>query len=374
MVFENPREVRERTTKALKHCFEYFNKAYDLLETRKGRKPAHARDHVYPAALEAMRVAEENARKQGLDVDSAIALANLAGITGMVHDLIRRAGEAGKTGLSDLAQSDGFRTARSLEASRQHWLKRTRERGVKDITGLTLLKDDEFGAIIKAIRDNEFTLKEIGNKLESKPKLEKILLLALTWGDKGPEGLGAKVVKRRAEFVAGDRHDSDEEMKPFVKKLSEGGRGVAETKKLAFLLESLRRIRALKVVSDYPPDLRPEVNRLRKLEEDVYYSLIKHFGFKSEKELLEFGLKYGYPGLKEKKAEIEKNISAESEKTIAGTSKEKADEAAQLVLHYAHPQLYAKPSGEHANKWISEIDAESKRKPREEFEKLVKRL
>lgn len=241
-------------------------------------------------------------------------------------------------------------------------------------TGLTLLNDVEFRAVARAIEDNELTLKEIGEKLESRPLMEKILLLALTWGDQGVEGLGAKVVKRRAEYVAGERHDSDEEMKPFVKRLSEEGRGVAETKKLAFLLESLRRIRALKVVAEYPSDLRSEVNRLRKLEVDVYYSLIKHFNFKSEKELLEFGLKYGYPGLKAKKTELEKNTTAESEKIIAGISKEKADEAAQLVLHYAHPDRYVKPSGVHAAKWISEIDLEARRKPREEFEKIVSRI
>lgn len=131
MVFENPREAAKRTKSALTVCFNYFNRAYDLLEKSGGRKPAHSRDHVYPVALEAMRVAEENARKQALDADSAKALANLAAITGMIHDLVRRAGEAGKTGLSSLAQSDGFKTVRLLEMRRNQWLKQIREGKIK---------------------------------------------------------------------------------------------------------------------------------------------------------------------------------------------------------------------------------------------------
>ncbi len=410
MVFENPSEARARTTKALKKVFAYFNKAYDILE-ESGREAAHARDHVYPAALEAMRVAEENARKQGLNPDSVKALANIAGITAIVHDLIRRAGETGKTGLSDLSQSDGFKTVRLLESRRNAWLNQIREGKIKeDETGLTFLTDSEFNAVKKAIQDNELPLEKIREKLEdeNKPVLEKIVLLGLTWGDKGREGLGAKVVERRAQFVAGERHDTDPEMKPFVEKLLKGegkkgegaaetegegkkgegegngkkGEGAAETKKftvedtkkLAFLLESLRRIRALKVASDYPLELVPEVERMRKMEEDVYYSLIKHFNFESENELLEFGLKHGYPGLKEYVEKIKENIPAESKKIISLISEEKANQAAQLVLHYAHPKVYAQPSGEYADKWVSEIKAESKRKAREEFEKLVNRL
>ncbi len=381
MVFENPSEARKRTTKALKKVFSYFNKAYDTLEKSGGREPAHARDHVYPAALEAMRVAEENARKQRLNSDSVKALANLAGIAAIVHDLIRRAGETGKTGLSALSQSDGFKTVRLLEKRRSAWLKQIREGKIKeDETGLTFLTDSEFNAITKAIQDNELSLEKIREKLEdeNKPLLEKIVLLGLTWGDKGPEGLGATVVKRRAEFVAGKRHDTDLEMKPFVEKLlgmrEERKFTVADTKKLAFLLESLLRIRAKKTASDYPPELVSEVNRMRKMEEDVYYSLIKHFNFESEDELLEFGLNHGYPGLEEFSEKIKENIPKDSKKMISSISKEKANQAAQLVLHYAHPDVYAKPSGEYAGKWVSEIEAESKRKAREEFEKIVNRL
>ena len=392
MVFENPREARERTSKALKQCFEYFNKAYEMLEKR-GRSAAHGREHVYPAALEAMRIARENASKQGLSEDCQVALANLAAITGMVHDLIRRVGETGKTGLSSLEQSDGFKTAKLLETRRKAWLKQIREGKIKrDETGLTLLEDREFNAIIKAIRDNELELESVKKKLDSKPenvdeKLEKILLLALTWGDKGLEGLGPKVVKRRAEFVAGERHDSDEELKPFVEKLKKDGVSEETSRKLVFLLESLRRIRGLKAASDYPEELKSEVDKLRELEEDVYYSLLKHIsllkGFKldsketkldSEEKLLEFGLKHGYPGLEKVKEKIKRNIPSESEKVLSGISEEKARAAADLVLHYAKPNTFSKPSGRHAEEWISKIEAELKRDPRNEFEKLVKRL
>jgi len=218
-------------------------------------------------------------------------------------------------------------------------------------------------------------------------KLEKILLLALTWGDKGLEGLGPKVVKRRAEFVAGERHDSDEELKPFVEKLKKDGVSEETSRKLVFLLESLRRIRGLKAASDYPEELKSEVDKLRELEEDVYYSLLKHIsllkGFKldsketkldSEEKLLEFGLKHGYPGLEKVKEKIKRNIPSESEKVLSGISEEKARAAADLVLHYAKPNTFSKPSGRHAEEWISKIEAELKRDPRNEFEKLVKRL
>lgn len=363
---------------ALKGVHEYVLPLYRQQEQSGQRGKAHNAQHQYAVAFNAAQRAEALAQQHGLSAAEREHVVNLAWLMGITHDLVRNPAEKAKSTEARLGDTDGFATTLELWHSKQG-------RGNEKLReALSHLEKRDVASIGWAILENERPNEQVAEKIRSAYKKgsvqHAILLDALTFGDKAAQGTGPTVVKRRAEFVSGERHDNPEDLAQYAHNVlsSEQGRDKAidsesKTRLLVYVLESLLRIHGLKPVSGFPEGMRQAVQEKRSMENEVYFGVLKHLGFTSENELLKFGLTTGYPNLEANKKTIERELaSSKSENVLKKLSKAAATQAAKLVLSFAYAQVtqkFEKATGAHASRWMQQIEEESKAKPTEEIGK-----
>ncbi len=374
------KETIARTGNALSTAFGLFDEYYQAHKAADGS--AHGRKHVYSVAMNAVElIGKVYKGDAGLPVES---LQHVVAICAMAHDFVRNPAEKGKAE-GRLEESDGYLTANALEVIRKADLESGNNR-----YGLATLADAEFDAVQFAIRENENPLSKTKATLADVKisPLKRYMLLGLTWGDKGTEGLGARVIKRRAEFVSGERCSKLEgksgdlvDYIASVEMVSEDHRKIPladmpkRARALVFALESLRRTRAGKVETDYPEDLQKEVRRLRELEYDVFWSAASYLGFKGEADLLKFGLDTGYPGFAKEREKIEGNMR----RSEFGIDQGKGEEAAALINYYTEmwrakalgSPMPVPPGGDHVRLWMSQIAAAENVEPIAQFKGYV---
>lgn len=371
-LFSNPVDAANRTTLALKQAFYFFDSKYRVFEKSKAnsRFESHSRKHIYSVSLEAMSEVQKIAKNFGVSNKyELIALRNLAGLTGLTHDLVRDASET-----NDIRKSGGFLTAKALITLRKN--------SRKNESGFHYLSNNEFNAVINAIKLHEREHNSLSNRNKlvfsrgnsKNHLLTKLLFYSLVWGDSICEGMGPIVVKRRAQFVSGERHDNPKDLGNYSKKLQlKFGLTSHQTRKLVWILEALKRIHDLNAVSSFPKEMRKSILPLRKFEEDVYFSLMKDLGFKNEKSLLLFGLKTGYPGLNAKKI-IKDLANYSSEEQIKQITSKKASEAAQFVLRFVVPNEFSFSKGVFTRYWLKKIKQKESKDPILLLHNIIKRL
>ena len=326
-------------------------------EISKGvRKTAHDAVHVGSVAKWAAWYILNHGEEFGVSGEEKEDVAAVAAFTGLMHDLIRNPTESEEV-------SDGIVTAdvlRMLKATQQRKAEKFLlysngkvyevPEGAVDTAadGLLRPKSEDVGrnpvyeertvasalaaaSILKvmgpealewfflpegavelsarAIEVNE--IKETGKILAVADGFEsagRALQYALTFADKGIEGMGPRVVVRRAQFVSGERvylPHGDLVKMGLRGKLSKAlGRPVSdeELRISAFVLESLWRIFGQKNLSDFPSgEPWDMVRESRAFETAVFYSsalwVMERFSLRSLSDLLELGKRVGYPKL-----------------------------------------------------------------------------
>ncbi|HUB92438.1 MAG TPA: hypothetical protein VL945_00595 [Candidatus Saccharimonadales bacterium] len=401
----NPRRAAA-TTDAFMNCHKVFGEVYGRFESLKSedprrREPAHGTRHMYSVAMAAIEMLNKDSGFWQLAPSARDITTNLAGIAAIAHDMVRNPSETGKTGGSDKEMSDGYLSADVLRLLRFHGcnaingymmisnaeakmriegfgsvLKEFYEVGIagKRLYGLTFLDDAEFRAITNAIEANEFPLDEVSRRLKELKRQENMVefytLLGLTWGDKGAQGIGPSIIWRRAEFVARDRHDKGDLRECVSRARGEGFAG--NTRVLVFALESLRRIYALKFEGDYPEELSGPIREMRGIELDIYFAAAKSLGFRNERELLEYGLRIEYPGLRgeEEKIRSRLNFGLSTERIAAATG----EQGEAVIMHYAAGEDLPALSGKEAQSWMERIAEDGKADKAEQFRDYMRGL
>ncbi len=332
----------ERLKKGVEGARDKVHTWFAKREKTGGLSKVHDWSHVYAVARHAKIVAEELALKEGQEAEVAKQAGLLAEAAGYLHDVMRKATEREPHGILGKKFIERAYAAPPFPTS----IKK------RFFTEFTL---NEIKIIADAVELHESSWKEFGEKSSDIPTLMHIVTQAVRVGDKVFEASGYRVLERRSFFVGKERMQKD--LKPL-----EGVYG-EKAPLYAVAMESAIRLRAINAIKDMPLWVQPIAKPLHAVQEEFYYSLLKHLGL-NEEELFEEMKRVKFPKFDKYEKQIRENAAeADSNESIRGISADAADSAAELVYHFVNSKnpdeaiLSFKPKGEKAAKWLEQIKA-----------------
>ncbi|NPA22018.1 MAG: hypothetical protein GXN92_00330 [Candidatus Micrarchaeota archaeon] len=346
-------ENRMEWIKKVMDMAEWLVNYYEWEKREGKRKSAHDETHMLNVAKAA---AEYVKYKKPRGHGRILSLATLAGLT---HDLVRAPKEVNR----ELGTSDGYITAEVLRYLHDGKVKNPKLlETVKEIVeknyklgqlGKFLQKFEKknIEIVARVIERNEGKVEDILREVEGLDnEMEKLVSLALMYADKGVEGIGPRVVYRRAAFVSGERFFKGDlqNLKENLEKVL--GKEVSEEEAMvaAFVFESFRRIFSSKSLDALPDDeMWKKVKESRDFEMDVFKGLagwlMDRWGVRDYEELLEIAKKAQYPVLHDKDyPKVKEQLKKVDEKRPQAN-----EDAVHMVLAIAYGEFQPEKSIEH---------------------------
>jgi SAM-dependent methyltransferase len=331
------------------HLADAVTGIYDSQVEEGKRGPAHGSIHSLRCGIAAAEYIDRNPDE--LEVDNKEALMQAAAITGLLHDFIRKAHDGeGRKGSQITADMIEYLAGSNPDAFDDKEVKDTRRKlaesypeEMRILTDFLKEYPDYVSMISQVIRINDESADEVmaaADKIEKKGLSEHALLCkSLMYANMGTEGIGESVIVRRAQHVSGVRSEDSEDLGALKSIIDRHGFNDREFKLLTFLGDSMVRMYSENAVENLPSDdLWDNLKKVSQIEAKVYDSLVYYFEENhdwEEREIFDFLLNCGFPGMEQCKERILARITDDEKFEPDRTF---ADDSVRMVTSLAYSQ------------------------------------